>query len=342
MRLTASFTSLSWIPSEAIDGMMRLPFDMGVSHYDEPPPDRLGDLDALREADRFRFANDLRAFVEVTDGVITGYGHEGRGHLGATTLRIGARGVTVAAVQYPDLQQVEEASAEQVRFVQTVGGRTGYPMPRRVAKAPFLRLVAPTVWTTLAMTIHADGRIEREVVGASPFPRHWIYDGEGVLAQKVAVADFGTWSKQSHDADSPWGGAESEAIVTAVETALERQLSVQVMRGDETPEVRSFPSGAVLLEQDTEGDSLALLLDGVVGVEVDGEELVELGPGALIGERALLEGGRRTSTVRAKTPVRVAIASGDHLDRAALAELARGHRAEETEPANRGGASQVK
>lgn len=330
MRLTASFTSLSWIPSEAIDGMMRLPFDIGVSHYDAPPPDRLDDLDALREADRFRFANDLRVFVEVTDGVITGYGHEGKGHLGSTTLRIGGRGLTVAAVQYPDLQGIEDATPDHVRFVQTVGGRTGYPMPRRVAKAPFVRLVAPTVWTTLAVTVHADGRVEREVVGASPFPRHWIYDSDGVLAEKVAVADFTSWTKQSHEADSPWAGVESAAIVTAVETALERQLSAQLMRGGEPPEIRSFPEGTVLLEQGTPGDSLALLLDGVVGIEVDGAELLELGPGALMGERALLEGGRRTSTVRAKTPVRVAIARGDHLDREALAALAQGHRAEDS------------
>ena len=329
MRVSAGFTSLSWIPSEAIDGMMRLPFDMGVSHYDQPPPERIGDLAVLRDNDQFRFANEMRAFVEVTDGVITGYGHEGRGHLGATTLRVGGKGVTVAAVQYPDLQRVEEATASSVRFIQTVGGRTGYPMPRRVPKPPFVRLVAPTVWTTLAMTLHADGRVEREVVGASPFPRHWVYDGDGALAEKVAVADFATWSKQSHDDDSPWGGAESPAVVTAVETALERQLSVQLMRGGRPPEIRSFPPDTVLMEQGSEGSNLVLLLDGVVGVAVDGEELVELGPGALIGERAVLEGGRRTSTVRAKTQVRVAVAPADQLDRDALVLLSQGHRAED-------------
>ena len=329
MRVSAAFTSLSWIPSEAIEGMMRLPFDMGVSHYDQPPPERIGDIDALREADQFRFANEMRAFIEVSDGVITDYGHEGQGHLGATTLRVGGRGVTVAAVQYPDVQRVEEADGAHVRFVQTVGGRTGYPMPRRVPKAPFVRLVAPTVWTTLAMTLHADGRVEREVVGASPFPRHWVYDGDGMLVEKVAVADFATWAKSSHADDSPWGGAESPAIVTAAETALERQLSVQLMRGGRAPQIKTFPADTVLMEQGAEGSDLVLLLDGVIGVAVDGQELVELGPGALIGERAVLEGGRRTSTVTAKTPVRLAVAPADQLDRGALVALAEGHRAED-------------
>ena len=49
-----------------------------------------------------------------------------------------------------------------------------------------------------------------------------------------------------------------------------------------------------------------LLLDGVLRVEEDGERLAEYGPGALLGERAHLEGGARTSTLVAVTPCRVA------------------------------------
>jgi hypothetical protein len=39
MRVESSVTAVSWIPSEAIQGMTRLPFEMGLAHYDEPPPD---------------------------------------------------------------------------------------------------------------------------------------------------------------------------------------------------------------------------------------------------------------------------------------------------------------
>ena len=60
-------TSLSWIPTEAIEGAQRLAFDSGITHYDDPPPDEGIDLAALREADRFRFANELRAFITVDD-----------------------------------------------------------------------------------------------------------------------------------------------------------------------------------------------------------------------------------------------------------------------------------
>ena len=45
MRYESSVTSLSWIPSEAITGASRAVFDSGISHYDEPPPAELGDLE---------------------------------------------------------------------------------------------------------------------------------------------------------------------------------------------------------------------------------------------------------------------------------------------------------
>ena len=72
------------------------------------------------------------------------------------------------------------------------------------------------------------------------------------------------------------------------------------------------------------------MLDGVLVVEVDGEELAELGPGAVLGERALLEGGTRTATLRAVTQCKVAAVPADGIDRSKLAELADGHRREET------------
>ena len=71
------------------------------------------------------------------------------------------------------------------------------------------------------------------------------------------------------------------------------------------------------------------MLDGVVRVDVDGEAVAEMGPGAVFGERALLEGGARTSTLVAVTPCRLAVARADQLDPESLAELARGHRREE-------------
>jgi CRP-like cAMP-binding protein len=75
-----------------------------------------------------------------------------------------------------------------------------------------------------------------------------------------------------------------------------------------------------------------VLLDGVLSVEVDGASVAQVGPGAVIGERALLEGGVRTATLRALTPSKVAAASGAELSPAMLSELAAGHRREGGQP----------
>ena len=118
-------------------------------------------------------------------------------------------------------------------------------------------------------------------------------------------------------------------MVSHVETALERQLAATVMRGGAKPTIRKVKEGATVVEQGQPGDELYLLLDGVLRVEVDGQPVAEVGPGAILGERAVLEGGRRTSTLRALTPCRVAVAPGDSIDRVALEEVSAGHRRED-------------
>jgi hypothetical protein len=185
------------------------------------------------------------------------------------------------------------------------------------------------VWTTLALTIDAEGKIDFEVAGASPFPRHWIFDGGGALVAKVGLADFKGWYHGKGGAKTPWGDEDTPALVTAVETALERELSTEIMRAGAKPKIRKVKAGAMLTEQGAPGDELYLLLDGVLSVEVDGEALAELGPGAILGERAVLEGGLRTCTLRALTPVRVAVAKSDQIEPSAMAEVSAGHRRED-------------
>jgi hypothetical protein len=75
----------------------KLPFELGVGHYDEPPPDRLapGDPERLRDADRFREANQLEAWIEVENGTVVDAGHEGGGLVGSTTFRLGPKAIVV-------------------------------------------------------------------------------------------------------------------------------------------------------------------------------------------------------------------------------------------------------
>ncbi len=331
MRIGSSVTSLSWIPSEAVTGPVnKAIFGSGLTHYDAPPPDHVEDLEALREADGFRFGNRLAAWAEVEDGRIVAAGHEGGGLMGSTTLRVGGRGATFAGVSFPDLRDEPELGGDRVTFTQTTGGHTGVPAPRRVSHAPFVKFEAPTVWTTLRLTIHADGRVERELVGASSFPRHWVYDDELHLTAKAGLADFKDWYRTAFGRHTPWGDEETAALVTEVETALERRLSAIVMGGDR-PAVRKVGEGTLLTEQGAPGDDeVYLLLDGVLTVEVDGEPVADVGPGAILGERSALEDGVRTSTLRARTRAKVAVVPATSLDRSALVEVSAGHRRERT------------
>ncbi len=331
MRRESSVTALSWIPSEAITGVMRIPIDAGVGHYDQPPPGELTDLAALLAADRFRFANELRAWIEVDGrGEITDAGYSGRAWMGATTLKLGALRYRFQAVLLPELQREPERGDGWVRFSQTVGGRTGAPMPRTISRPPFVLWLAPLVWTTLSLTLHVDAPAEFAMTGASPFPRHWVYDHAGQLAIKSGLTDYAEWIGRSFGTEhSPWGDEDSPAFVTAVETALERDLSTQLMHGASKPTYTTLQAGEALVRQGDAGSDVFLVLDGVIRVDRDGEQLAEYGPGAILGERAQLEGGIRTSTLVAVTPCRVASVPAAQFDPGALTELASGHRREE-------------
>jgi len=299
-------------------------------HYDDPPGEELTDIPALVRSGAVRFVNELRAWIDVDGGRIVAHGHSGRGWMGRTKLGFGSKKLLYPTIGMHDLRPQPEVGEQSVRFVQTTGGRPAVPLPRKLNRPPFVQIVPPVVWTTLALTLAADGSATHEVVGASPFPRHWIYDKSGRLVQKVAITDFKTWSGDIFGEKTPWGREDSPAFVTEVESALERELSATIMRSGAKPKVRQVAAGRNLVEQGDSGDDLFLLLDGVLSVDVDGKALAEVGPGAILGERALLEGGHRTATLRAVTPCRVAVATANQVSEEALTELAKGHRREET------------
>jgi hypothetical protein len=335
MRIERSISTVSWIPSDLLEGMGKIATKMKMAHHDPPPPDTLGPdssatIEELRSNDRLRFANELRAFIEVDDsGRITDCGYTGGGLIGATTVGLGVGSITIPAVKLPDLQSEPKVTDGSVTFTQVVGGRTGAPMPRAVKHPPFVQILAPLVWTTLELTINADSTHHGAMVGASGFPRHWVFDDSGALVAKSSVAEYKKWMAESFGRRTPWGDEDSPALISQVESLLERELQESIMRGDKKPGIRRVKEGHVLVEQGSSSDDVFLLLNGVLVVEVDGEPLAELGPGAVFGERAALEGGTRTATVRAVTECKVAVAASDQIDAEKLVALASGHRREE-------------
>ena len=184
MRIESSVTAISWIPSDAIEGMPKLPFELGVAKYDVPPPDSLteGDLERLRAEDRFARPTTSPPGSRSRTGGSSATGTRAPGS-SARRRSISGSGTSIPGVAFEVLRDDPEVEGDAVRFVQTVGGRAGFPAPRRVVGKPFVRIQSATAWTTLALTIRADGSAEHELVGASTFPRHWVYDHDGNLSR---------------------------------------------------------------------------------------------------------------------------------------------------------------
>jgi CRP-like cAMP-binding protein len=93
------------------------------------------------------------------------------------------------------------------------------------------------------------------------------------------------------------------------------------MDGDDLQRLREvgseahIDSGQVLIERGQAGTGLFVILEGTVVVEAP-EGTRDLGPGALVGERALLSAdGRRTARVRATSDLHVLVVDRSRFDR---------------------------
>jgi CRP/FNR family transcriptional regulator, cyclic AMP receptor protein len=67
----------------------------------------------------------------------------------------------------------------------------------------------------------------------------------------------------------------------------------------------SHREGTVIAREGERGVGLFLILEGQCNVTIGGKTKAKLGPGDFFGEVALLDGGPRTATVTAMTPVRL-------------------------------------
>ena len=99
---------------------------------------------------------------------------------------------------------------------------------------------------------------------------------------------------------------------------IERLKEVPMFEGCSQRQLRSVariarvvdaPAGTMLTRADEPGDEFSLILDGTANVEVAAEQRVPLRPGAFFGEMSLLDGGPRSATVVAETPVRLLVIS---------------------------------
>ena len=235
MQIERSATSISWIPSDSILGPLKFPFEHGVMHYDPPPPLTITDLGGMRRRGEFRFANIVRAWIDVEGGEIRDHGYSGGLRMGLTPVTVGSLRVLLPTKANPEIRQVPVAAGDTVTFVQTAGGRPGFSLLKPSARWPFLVTRPFTIWTTIELTISADGGSTQRLAGASPFPRHWLYDDAGHLVQKAALTRSKLWQSTVFGRHTPWGGQDQVPVLAPPETELERALAEQVMQGGGAP-----------------------------------------------------------------------------------------------------------
>lgn len=328
MRIERSVTSVSWIPSDSIPGLLKLPFSRGIMHYDPPPPLTLTDVDGMRRRGEFRFANVLRAYIDVDEGRITDCGYLGDNLMGLTPVTAGPLRILLPTKANRLIQWQPAVSANQATFVQTAGGRPGFSFLKPTWRWPFLVTKPFTIWTTIELAIDADGTCRMSLAGASPFPRHWLYDHDARLVQKSALTRNQVWARTAFGSHTPWGGEDQVPDVAEPETQVERTLADQIMQ-QEQPAVQLLRAGEFLFRQGEHGGSVVLVLDGMFDVRVDGQVVGQVGPGTVVGERAPLSGSRRTAELRATVDARIAEVPSGRLDVDLLGELAQGHHRED-------------
>src|SRR5215467_12615478 len=312
MQIARTATSISWIPSDSIPGLLKLPMEKGIMHYDPPPPLTVTDLEPMRRRGEFRFANILRAWIHVEDGKIRDCGYAGGVTMGLTPITAGPLRVLLPTKPNPVIRHEPQILRDAVTFVQTAGGRPGFSFLKPSRRWPFLVTRPFTIWTTIELTIRADGSTSQRLAG------------------KAALTRAKLWLSTVFGTHTPWGGQDQVPVVAPPETELERALAEQVMQGGQRPAVRNIRAGEFLFRQAEEGTSIVVILDGNFEVRVDGKVVGQAGPGTVVGERASLEGGHRTADLRALTDARVAEAAPGAVSAEQLSELAQGHHREDT------------
>lgn len=251
------------------------------------------------------------------------YGQGGESMASATVVRLGNMPLAFLPVGYPDIRPAPEVRDDSVRFVQTAGARTGMPFPRVLGDRRRVRVEAPTAWTTVALTLHADGRRTEELIGASPFPRHWLYDSAGEPVAKSGLIDYKEWTSHGALENSPWEGGEQSALVARAASLVERRLSELIVESDRR--WLRLAAGEVLFREGDLAEEVYLVFDGIVSVTSGGKDLAELGPGAVVGEMGVLapEGARRRgATVTAASRCRIAAIPAGSVNRELLERLA--------------------
>jgi len=107
--------------------------------------------------------------------------------------------------------------------------------------------------------------------------------------------------------------------VQLIHSKLQNSLTLQKVVKTLEPPLRTIGQGDYLMRQDTDGDTLFIVRSGRFKITrtIDGKEIdfAEVGTGDVIGEMALIAGGKRSASVRALSSSSVYSISADQFSR---------------------------
>jgi hypothetical protein len=208
MRIESSVTAVSWIPSDAIEGMPKLPFELGVARYDQPPPDQLdeGDLDRLRAEDASaRRITSAPGSTSRTEDRRPGYRARGSSARRRSTLGLGISipGVAVRGLRpSPRSRRTPSASCRR-----SAAGRV--PAPRRVTGSRSSGSSRRRVDDARAHDPR--GRLLRSTTRRREhLPAALGLRPDGQLVAEVGTIDFKAWYASGRASRRRWGDEESD------------------------------------------------------------------------------------------------------------------------------------
>ena len=214
-----------------------------------------------------------------------------------------------------------EVFDDRVRYVQTVGGRAGF-RPRLVKESLLPHPLRDRL-DCLALTIRADGSSDHELVGAS-VSRHWIYDRDRNLAQGGDI-DFKTWYREAHGEHAP--GVRRLGCLRDAQAERARAADLGGPHAARRPsDVASWPRTRRSWRRRARRRAVPRPRRRACRGGGRRGDRPGRGPGAILGEGAVVGSGKRNATLRACTPARVAVIAADQIDREALETLAAGRR----------------
>jgi CRP/FNR family transcriptional regulator, cyclic AMP receptor protein len=109
------------------------------------------------------------------------------------------------------------------------------------------------------------------------------------------------------------GAKQEDKIERLKEVPIFEECSQRQLRSvAKIARVFDVASNTVLARAGEPGDEFFLIIDGTARVEVSPEKQVLLHPGEFFGEMSILDGGPRSATVTANTPIRLLVISRRH------------------------------